>query len=544
MITGFDFKNPDYAAVYAERAKRLSHIRNNPHLLPGLKAYYRDNIPQFITDWGCTFDPRNPERNLPSAIPFILFQKQVDWVEWFLELWKSGKSGLTEKSRDAGVSWLTVATACSICLFNEGIVGGFGSRKEEYVDKIGSPHSLFDKARTFLQMLPAEFTGSWSAPHMRVLFSDTGSSLTGESGDGIGRGARTSFYFVDESAFLERPHLVEASLSQTTNCRMDVSTPNGIGNPFAEKRRGGKVPVFTFHWRDDPRKGEEWYEEQKAKLDPITLAQEVDINYSASVEGVLIPSDWVQSAIGADEKLMIGISGVRKGALDVADEGRDENAFCGRSGILIEYLEGWKGAGSDILATVERSFMNCDKLGYSAFDYDADGLGAGVRGDSRMINERREECKEKQIAVMAFRGSGAVTKPEMQTIPGRKNKDMFANAKAQSWWMLRKRFQDTHRAVTENRVPDDVDELISISPSLTTLNQLVVELSQPTYSINGSGKILVDKSPDGTKSPNLADAVMIAFSSSVVVASDKRDNKKKDKSAVHGGHNHAQGWMT
>jgi hypothetical protein len=120
---------------------------------------------------------------------------------------------------------------------------------------------------------------------------------------------------------------------------------------------------------------------------------------------------------------------------------------------------------------------------------------------------------------------------------------MFANAKAQSWWMLRKRFQDTHRAVTENRVPDDVDELISISPSLTTLNQLVVELSQPTYSISGSGKILVDKSPDGTKSPNLADAVMIAFSSSIIVASDKRDNKKKDKSAVHGGYGHAQGWM-
>ncbi len=42
-------------------------------------------------------------------------------------------------------------------------------------------------------------------------------------------------------------------------------------------------------------------------------------------------------------------------------------------------------------------------------------------------------------------------------------------------------------------------------------NKLIVELSQPTYSVNGVGKIVVDKKPDGTKSPNLADSAMIAF---------------------------------
>lgn len=536
----FNFTSPDYTAVFAERAKRLEYIRANPACLPGLRTFYRDNIAQFITDWGCTFDPRNPERNLPSVIPFILFPKQIEWVEWFLERWEAGESGLTEKSRDAGVSWLCIAVACSICMFNEGIVGGFGSRKEEYVDKIGSPHSLFDKARTFLSLIPAEFTGAWEAPHMRVLFKDTSSSLTGESGDGIGRGARTSFYFVDESAFLERPHLVEASLSQTTNCRIDVSTPNGMGNPFAEKRRSGKVNVFTFHWRDDPRKGDEWYSAQKQKLDPITLAQEVDINYSASVSGVLIPSEWVQAAIGADEKLMISPSGARKGALDVADEGRDENAFAGRFGLLLEHLESWRGEGSDILSTVEKTFMLCDEHGYSNFDYDADGLGAGVRGDARMINERREECKEKQITVRAFRGSGAVDKPEAQTVPGRKNKDMFANAKAQAWWMLRKRFQDTFRAVSDGKAPDNPDELISISPKLKMLNQLTMELSQPTYSINGSGKILVDKAPEGTRSPNLADAVMIVYSSSAISADEKKAAKAKP---AHRHINHSQSWM-
>jgi hypothetical protein len=42
-------------------------------------------------------------------------------------------------------------------------------------------------------------------------------------------------------------------------------------------------------------------------------------------------------------------------------------------------------------------------------------------------------------------------------------------------------------------------------------DKLIMELSQPTFSINGVGKIVVDKQPDGTKSPNLGDATMIAY---------------------------------
>ena len=93
---------------------------------------------------------------------------------------------------------------------------------------------------------------------------------------------------------------------------------------------------------------------------------------------------------------------------------------------------------------------------------------------------------------------------------GRTNADLYLNCKAQSWWGLRTRFQDTHRAVAEGAqvAPDSI---ISLSPSLPLLAQLCGELSQPTYSINGTGKIVVDKAPDGTRSPNLADSLMIRF---------------------------------
>lgn len=516
----FNFKEPDYMQVFEWRMERLQRIRQDPQLLPVLKAFYKDNPAQFIIDWGMTVDPRNVERGLPARIPFLLFPKQEEWIQWFVERWRSAEPGITEKTRDMGMSWLTVGMASSLCLFNRGVFAGFGSRKEEYVDKIGSPKSLFDKARNFISLLPAEFRGGWSlkqhAPHMRILFPDTESAMTGEAGDGIGRGDRTSFYIVDESAFLERPYLVDASLSATTNCRQDVSTPNGMANSFAERRHSGKIKVFTFHWRDDPRKDDAWYAKQVENLDPVTIAQEIDINYNASVEGVLIPSAWVQAAIDAHEKLGIQPTGQRMGALDIADEGKDTNAFTTRHGFLLENVEEWSGKGDDIFGTIQRAFGICDDQRLETYRFDSDGLGAGARGDARVINEQREAQSQHQIMATPFRGSGSVFDPDAEAVrgdngqPGRLNKDFFANAKAQSWWSLRTRFQKTYRAVVEG-MDFNPDDIISINGNIEKRGKLISELSQPTYSVNGVGKIIVDKKPDGTKSPNLADSVMIAF---------------------------------
>lgn len=515
-LNDFDFSNPDYLAVFNKRIERLNRIRSTPECIPSLVTYYKDNPADFITDWGVTVDPRNVERGLPSSVPFILFPRQREWIGWTVERWKNQERGITEKSRDMGLSWLSVALASTLCLFHSGIMIGFGSRKEEYVDRIGAPKSLFWKARKFIENVPPEFRAGWdiktSAPHMRINFPGTDSSISGEAGDGIGRGDRSSIYFVDEAAFLERPHLVEASLSQTTNCRIDISTPHGMSNPFAEKRHSGKTPVFTFHWRDDPRKNEAWYAKQCEDLDPVTVAQEIDLNYQASVEGILIPSEWAQAAVGAHRKLGITPSGKRSGALDVADEGKDLNAFLISYGIVIEGVESWSGKGSDIYVTVEKAFNLCDMNNLDGFLYDADGLGAGVRGDARIINDNRRKVKQSQKKITQFRGSGSVHEPTREDIKGRTNMDMFQNLKAQAWWSLRCRFQKTYRAVNEGmEYPES--ELISISEDIEAgkRQMLLNELSQPTYFFNSSGKMQVDKAPEGTRSPNLADTVMIRF---------------------------------
>jgi hypothetical protein len=91
------------------------------------------------------------------------------------------------------------------------------------------------------------------------------------------------------------------------------------------------------------------------------------------------------------------------------------------------------------------------------------------------------------------------------------NKDYFANLKAQAWWQLRLRFERTHRAITEG-LQFNPDDLISLPSDMPKLRQLQKELAQATVSkTTGALKLSVDKSPSGTKSPNLADAVVMAF---------------------------------
>ena len=178
-------------------------------------------------------------------------------------------------------------------------------------------------------------------------------------------------------------------------------------------------------------------------------------------------------------------------------------------GCLLENVEDWSGKGADIFGTVQRAFSLCDEHGLNEFAYDADGLGAGVRGDARVINEQRASSRLHNISAIAFRGSEGAHRPEAQDVKGRLNKDFFLNRKAQGWFALRRRFQETFRAV--NGAPYDASEIISLSSACPALSQLCGELSQPTYSLNSIGKVIVDKVPDGAKSPNLADAVMILF---------------------------------
>lgn len=377
-----DWLKPDYGPAWAERTERLERIRQDPALVPPLWEFYKEHPCDFIHDWGCTFDPRLLELGVDALVPFLLFPKQEEFIDWSVARWKGREDGLVEKSRDMGLSWLCVGLAVWWWTFYPGMVIGFGSRKEEYVDKIGDPKSLFWKARTFIGLLPAEFrppgyVESKHAPFMRIVNPATGATISGEAGDNIGRGNRTGVYFVDESAFLDHPDAVDAALSQTTNCRIDVSTPNGEGNPFWRKRFGGKVPVFVFDWRDDPRKDERWLERQRNRLEPAVFAQEVERNYSASIENSFIAGDVVTAAMQRGPADVLPKGGLRVG-VDVARFGNDKTVVSFRRGrALLRQVE-WGKADTQASAARVRQELLAFKERPEQIAVDVIGVGAGV----------------------------------------------------------------------------------------------------------------------------------------------------------------------
>ena len=538
-----DYRNPDYTTVFRQRAKRLGDLRKDPALLATVKAHYRNNPWDFIGDWGTTFEPRNLELGRISNIPLVLWPRQREYLRWVWDRWQAQERGLVEKSRDGGVTWLSVAFSVSMWLFWDGFTVGFGSRKEELVDKKGDSKTIFEKLRFFIDNLPGEFLpAGWNerahSSYMRVLNPANGSTITGESGDQIGRGGRASIYFVDEAAFIEHQSLVDAALSQNTNCQIDISTPNGSGNPFYRKRMrfNNTDKVFVFDWRDDPRKDDAWYAKQKAEQDEVIVAQEIDRDYAASAEDAFIPAKWVRSAIDADKKLGFEAIGIRATGFDPADVG-DARACVNRHGSIVK--EAKQLTQGDITHAIPWAFETADDFRADVLAYDADGMGAPAMKlalQQRSVGRMRIEAYHGSAGVVdpgekyGSPGAGGRLKPAAKRVVDlhdgdslKTNADMFKNYRAQTWTWVRDRFRATYEAVQRAEqgmiVNVDPETLISIDSECNARIELEAELSRPRRIPTPNGQIRVESKDEmrsrDVQSPNLADALVIAFASRV-----------------------------
>lgn len=519
----------DYLDVFAWRQNQVLKLRNNPKLIYGAKSFYATHPIEFINHWVDTYDPRMAGTDSMAHIPLVMFQKQEDLIRCLHACVLEEENGLIEKSRDMGATWICAAFSVWLWLFWPGASIGWGSRKRELVDKIADPDSIFEKIRMLIDrlpsfFLPAGFSPTTSMSYMRIVNPETGATITGECGDNIGRGGRKLVYFKDESAHYERPEKIEAALSDNTRVQIDISSVNGLGNVFHRRREAGAIwegktttgrtQVFVMDWSDHPAKTQEWYNARKQKaVDEGLLhvfAQEVDRNYSAAVEGLLIEMDWVRAAIDAHIKLDLDDSGMWCAALDVADGGADTNALAKRQGIILRSVVEW--GDRDPAQTARRAIASVTKLGRIALQYDCIGVGAGVKGE---VNNLGDEGRlPPTVKCVPWNAGASVLNPDKPIIPGDKespkNKDFYSGLKAQGWWELRNRFYRTWRAVTEGAVypPDD---LISIDSRIPLLRQLEKELCQVTHSQGTRLKMVIDKAPPGTKSPNLADAAMMCF---------------------------------
>jgi phage terminase large subunit len=522
---------PNYDGVYVWRQEQLRKLRFNPALLQSAKAYYAKNRAEFVLHWCDTYNPRS-EGN--KWVPFVMFERQWEFSQFYYELKRDQESGLTEKCRDMGATWLICGLTLADWLFEKEVAISWGSRKQDLVDKLGDSNSIFEKIRLMLKRLPeiwhpTGYNPREHATYMKLINPANGSTITGEAGDNIGRGGRSGIYVKDESAHYERPEKIQAALDDNTNVQLDISSVNGLGNVFHRRRKNGvdwspnappieagKVRVFIFDWKHNPMKTQEWYDKRKAQAELEGLqhifAQEVERNYSAAVIGTIINGEHVSAAIDAHKKFNTPIPNTWMAGLDVADGGQDRNALAMREWVILRRIHEWGGVDTAVTTQKTLEILRTTPEAKTV-QYDSIGVGSGVKAEfNRMVTDGTIG----KYNLVSWNAGAAVKDPYLRVLEGDDasvlNKDFYHNFKAQAWWSLRTRFYKTWRFIKFGDIYP-YDELISLdSEGLGhMLDPLRQELCQPVKGTSSGLKMLVEKTPDGTRSPNLADAVVMAF---------------------------------
>lgn len=552
-----------------KRLERLDLANESEEVQSLVLEACRRNACLWLNDWVWTFDPRVN----PAIVPFDLFPHQEKFVEWVAQREVLQEDGLVEKSRDSGMTWLCVAYAVHGFLFRKGFKAGFGSRKLDLVDKLGDLDSILEKARFIIDRLPWWMQPQdYSLGFCNLINRDNGTAIVGEGGDEIGRGGRNSIYFGDEHAYWEHAKKAEAALSQNTRCIIRVSTPNGTGNEFHTKRFSGGLPVFTFHWRDDPRKDDVWYEREKKRIgDPVIVAQELDIDYSASIAGICIPAKWVQAAIGF-EKWLKDKHGIKMrsesapiAGLDIAEEGKNRSVLGFRSGPVLTEVLDW--GQKTTTWTAHEAIDQCVARQVQYLNYDAGGGFGGPLKHQAEVEEtaeynaleaqasvkpaeryrdpdkyydagggfwlplteamkaERAAALETQAAIVidtqgkfiAYGLNGGGTCSAYTVWPnGKTSKEMFLNCRAEWWWNLRARFERCYEW-REEGTEHNAEDCISIPQHA----QLIAQLSLPLYERTETGKIQLESKKRmqarGIASPDFADMLSYLYATPPLV---------------------------
>ena len=492
----------------------LEVAEHDPELQADLRERCRRDVVYFLDNFGWTYDPRHPD-SAERRLPLVLYPFQARTLRGMAWCLANAIRSVTLKSRDMGATWIAVGFDVHGFLFETGYKAAFGSRKEDYLDRSGDPDCIFWKIRFMLDNVPGWLLPmGYTSAHMRVSNPANGSAITGEAGRNIGRGGRNRRYTVDESAFIEDPGSVDRALSENTNCRNDTSTPNGPAGPFAElaqrpdahewvdvetaERERPTLVKFTLHWTEHPEKDQAWYERKKIALgDPVIVAQELDIDFAASVDGIAIPAAWVNPSVGIplylEEKGAICIG------LDVAEFGSDKSALVIREGANIPWGEEWQG--HELTYTAQRAIGWANMCESRLAEHhhlwifvDAVGVGAGV---ASIIAEHIKTAKKTRWKLVRVNAGATTQDPRC------------ARLKDSLWWKLRDYFLEDgkpkgwHRPAISERIPRPV------------ARKLASELSTLRYTFDVARRVVVESKESlkkrGIKSPNLGDALALTF---------------------------------
>lgn len=227
-------------------------------------------------------------------------------------------------------------------------------------------------------------------------------------------------------------------------------------------------------------------------------------------EGSIIKRSHLMASVDAHLALGIEPLGSSRLGFDVADDGEDFCANVAAKGPLAYWADIWKAKEDELLRSCTRTWNAARERG-ADITYDAIGVGATCGAKFKELNAGTDS----PVKFKKFFAGGPVWKPEAKYgNTGIKNKDYFANIKAQVWWDVADRLRNTYNAV-RNGQAFDPGEMIFLDSALPHIDQIIDELTIPKRDFDPAGRVKVESKHDLKKreipSPNLADGFVMAF---------------------------------
>jgi hypothetical protein len=278
------------------RGEVLQRCLAKPHNIQLEMKRCASDINYFANVYCWTFIPGR----LP--VPFVLYDFQEDLLTWVLWLNKMHLTGILDKSRKMGLSWLTqVITAYLVLFFDNQIVYHLSITITEVDNR--TPDSLMGKFRMLLNELPEWMRGGWKEfgkseegeaidKLMEIKIPRTGSRVEGQlTGGQAARGGRSNMNVYDEFPFVENARETLNSATSVVDSKLFLGTVNGMNNEFARMRWKPGALVKSYHWSVHPLKDEKWsiLERSDPIFDVERWAQEYDMQYETSTSGRVYP---------------------------------------------------------------------------------------------------------------------------------------------------------------------------------------------------------------------------------------------------------------
>ena len=286
---------PDPTENLLYRIQVNERARRDPAFAGLQREICKSSILYYTNVFVWTFDPRRIQSGFDAELPFCTFPFQDDYLEWKLWTLKHQMTGVCEKSRDMGVTWLNMDSVSYLINFFPGAVAYLTSLREEDVCNKGSD-SLFGKVRYIQSRLPDWLRNGWEQGsrddiHLSITIPDVGSAVRGQKVESTGgRGGRATVLEADEYAHVTAGEDVQKDIASVAPSTFYTSTPKGMDNAFARLAHQPGMNKKTLHWRLHPLKNDEWAVKERLKgYTDETWAQEFELQYEKSTSARVFP---------------------------------------------------------------------------------------------------------------------------------------------------------------------------------------------------------------------------------------------------------------